>query len=321
MIDFFRRKKEKHPKDNEKEQKIVVIKKSDPHVCGGTDATQDINAPKTIDSKDITVFDVTSALHTVRTAETGEENRYTPGYVSAFAVPAKKGTFMFLETGESFHYRDKRDSVWALVKENPFTELAELVKKYDLACKNGFHSRTHGLPENFGGSVYILYADGEKISFSNNQVPIITSEAGLGIADFFKGKISGTKVCLPAADDIIEIRYFEEHENGAFTESVLTIRESGGILRKTVSSGNSEARMAEHTVSEETVDTIKKTVENCGVFAWEGIPDGIHRSNGCKTLTFKFRNTEEITVKNHRLLPEKIGEAFFRIELEMTVRY
>lgn len=71
------------------------------------------------------------------------------------------------------------------------------VSVINLAKDNGFHSETHGLPENFAGSVSIEYASGEKISFSNNQQPILSPNTGLCIKELFSEAMKGEKVSLP----------------------------------------------------------------------------------------------------------------------------
>ena len=55
--DLFHKKKQDKPDDG-----IVILKKTEPGMCGGTDASQDTKAPKEILSEDMILFDVTSAL-------------------------------------------------------------------------------------------------------------------------------------------------------------------------------------------------------------------------------------------------------------------
>lgn len=149
-------------------------------MCGGTDATQDTKAPKTISSEEMILFDATSALNNGQVSP-DNRNRESLGYVSAFAASAGEGCFLFLETGECFNRLSEKTASWALVKE------------CNLAKDNGFHSETHGLPENFGGSVSIEYASGEKISFSNNQQPILSPNTGLCIKELFSEAMKGEK--------------------------------------------------------------------------------------------------------------------------------
>lgn len=321
MIDLFRKKQKNTEKTKDSPNNIVVIKKSDPKSCGGTDATQDVNAPKTINSDEIVFFSVTSALHPDRQANSITES-ISPGYVSAFAVPAKNGTFMFLETGRSFSCRDKRDFSWTLVKENPLTELAQLVKAHNLAKNNGFHSRTHGLPENFGGSVEIIYADGEEISFSNNQVPIISRDAGAEIAEFFTAKMSGEKAFLPNTDTLAGILFYEERGSEGSVKSDLSILSDGsGIIKKVSRYSDGEEYINEIAVDKTRVDAIKKIISDNGMFAWQGICDIKHHIKENKTITFVFSDGEEISVNDHRSLPERIAVAFFNIELEIAVKH
>jgi hypothetical protein len=321
MIDFFRKNKKNAEKIKPTANDVVVIKRSDPKSCGGTDATQNINAPKTINSDKIVFFSVTSALHPSKKVSHETEN-IAPGYVSAFGIPVKNGTFLFLETGRSFSCHDKRNFSWALVKDDPFTELAQIVKCHNLAKNNGFHSRTHGLPENFGGSVEILYDDGEEISFSNNQVPVISSDAGTEIAQFFTEKMNGEKALLPDTDSLSEICYCEERGDGGSLKADLHILNDGsGVIKR--ASRNSEG--TEYTndipVDKARVDEIKKIISNHGMFAWQGAIDAKHHVKENSKITFGFANGEEIVVEDHRSLPEKISVAFFNIKLEIAVKH
>ena len=192
-------------------------------MCGGTDATQDTKAPKTISSEEMILFDATSALNKGQVSP-DNRNRESLGYVSAFAASAGEGCFLFLETGECFNRLSEKTASWALVKEDIFPSLVKLVKECILAKDNGFHSETHGLPENFGGSVSIEYASGEKISFSNNQQPILSPNTGLCIKELFSEAMKGEIVSLPDVSDLCEIRFSENRKNGGFTEATLTLK-------------------------------------------------------------------------------------------------
>ena len=139
------------------DEKIIITKSTGRNMCGGTDAYIIADAPTEIKSEEMILFDVTSAL-----PRGVSDNKEPLGYVSAFAVPSKDGTFLFLETGESFSYYDEKKSAWAFVKEDVFPSLVRLVKECDMAKDNGHHSKTHGLPENFGGSITIKYKSEEK---------------------------------------------------------------------------------------------------------------------------------------------------------------
>ena len=162
-------------------------------MCGGTTSSYDKKAPKRIKSGEMIFFSATSALGYGDAAPDGRE---PIAYVSAFAAPAAEGTFLYLSTGDSFRRRDGKSETWALVREDVFSSLVALVREHDLAKNNGYHSTTHGLPENFGGDVDIRYASGERISFSNNQTPVLSLRCGEAIADLFGKAMSGERIAL-----------------------------------------------------------------------------------------------------------------------------
>jgi|GEM_PF-767527 len=315
--DIFHKKKQDKPDDG-----IVILKKTEPGMCGGTDASQDTKAPKEILSDDMILFDVTSALS--RGYIPSEGKRYSVeklGYVSAFAAPAGNGTFLFLETGDSFQKRAPKARSWAYVKEDVFPSLVRFVRDRDIAKSNGFHSTTHGLPENFGGSVDIRYASGEKISFSNNQTSIISYDAGAEIAKLFAKAMNGEKAELPVVTSLKEIRFEELRKNGGFTKAVLTIQPDGtGINAKQSKYDDPKIYESEKPVDAETVAAIKKDIEDTGILAWSGLPSNGSSFVTDKQLTFVFDDGREIIVKSDRLVPDQIGRGFFNIELEMTTK-
>ena len=99
MSKFFLRKNKK-----DDDPKIKVLSKPDELACGGTYSYIEIEASKQIDSNDMILFDVTSALgsgHMIFDSDGVAAERL--GYISAFAAPAQGGTFMFISKGEGFH--------------------------------------------------------------------------------------------------------------------------------------------------------------------------------------------------------------------------
>ena len=76
-----------HQDNRDPEDGIVVLKQTEPMMCGGTDAYQDTRAPKEIQSEDMILFDVTSAFGGLICPQ--EDEPAEPlAYLSAFAVPA-----------------------------------------------------------------------------------------------------------------------------------------------------------------------------------------------------------------------------------------
>ena len=72
------------------EKDIVILSKPGPAECGGTTATLDKSAPKTIKSNDMVLFSVDCKLNTV---EAARENGIS--YVSAFAAKTSSVRFYF----------------------------------------------------------------------------------------------------------------------------------------------------------------------------------------------------------------------------------
>ncbi len=311
-MSIFRKKK----RDEDVDDGIVIIKKTPPCVCGGTDAYIDTKAPKEITSGDMTLFDVTSAFRTLAVAGADRLD-----YVSAFAAPVGDGTFVFLETREYSDY-DEPHREWALLKENIMPELTALAREHGLAKNNGYHSQTHGLPENFGGSVDIRYASGERISASDNQCPVISYDAGVAIADAFRAALKGERETLPDLSALTEIRYTEEREDGGFTRATLTINPDGtGTNAKTSRYDGPAVYENEKPVDAETVAAIRGSIGSCGMLAWADLPESGFKYGSEKTLAFVFADGGVITVSGGKRLPDQLGGGFFNIELEMTTKH
>lgn len=296
------------------EDGIIYLKRTKANVCGGTDATLDTAAPKKIDSDLIRVFFAESALGF--SMGEGFGDRLT--YVSAYAAPCDAGTILCLSS--SYDNGRTVDFSHVVIKEDVMTPLASLVKRLDLAKNNGYHSRTHGLPRNFGGEVRIEFEGGEKISYSNNQTPILKGEEGEAIYEFFKEAMSKETADLPEADGIASVTYYDKKADG-YTRASLTIRDDGtGVnVKESLFSDEDTPYVSEKEVTAETVDFIKNTAKNSEMFAWRGLPENRY-SRGEETLTFRFRDGKEITVDNKRDLPRQLGGGFFKIELELETK-
>ncbi|MBQ3865646.1 MAG: hypothetical protein II776_02000, partial [Clostridia bacterium] len=183
---------------------------------------------------------------------------------------------------------------------------------------NGRFSETHGLPENFGGSVSARYAGGEKLSFSDNQSPVLTDPEGLAIRDFFRKALSGKLVDLPAPEKIREILFVEKRPDGGFTEACLTTPADGAAaLRRR--SRYKDPKIYEKTIAvpAETVEKIRRTVAETGLLGWRGLPDdGFSREE--KTLAFTLDDGAVYTVRSGRVVPDALRRGFFDVELPLT---
>ena len=299
---------------------IVIIKKPEPAVCGGTDATLDTKAPKEILSDDIISFSVSSAFDTlvIPAGKFKAERLYR---FSAFAAPSGKGTFVFLEKATDKTPGNSPEYSWGVFRDDLLPAIASLVRECGLAKQNGYHSTTHGLPRNFGGSVNIRYADGEKISFSDNQTPILTYDTGLRIYGFFNKALKGKKAVLPELSGLEAVKYTEERKNGGYTKATLTVNADGTAVNEKASKyDDDKVYKSVKDVSAETVTAIKETVKTCGVLAWSGLPKAEYFFGDPETLTFVFKSGEEIAVTNDRALPDRLKGGFFDIVLELTAK-
>ncbi len=313
MLQFF-----KKQKNTEKEDGIVVLRRPEPQACGGTTATQDTRAPKTILSEEMTFFTAFSALPYSRYEGIGRPPLH---FVAAYAAPASDGTLLYLETYDSMNRRG-RGSAWAYVKDDPFPALEQLTREEDLAKNNGFHSKTHGLPENFGGEILIRYASGEKISVSDNQTPILSRRAGERIAAFFAEAMRGERVPLPELSTLREIRFAEERPNGGFTRATLTIQADGtAVNRKEQRFDDPTVYRSEKKVDAEAVAAIRAAIERCALLAWPGLPKRAYLTDKNKTLTFVFADGQEIVVDYDSEAPDALRGGFFDIELEMSTKH
>ena len=291
---------------------IIIKKDRDPKACGGTRETLDSEAPTVIKSKDMISFDVSSAL--------GFDNDYENDIcrISAFAVRAERGTFISLTLEKGHRYDFEKTCKVVYVEEDIFPTLVELVERHDIAKRNGSHSRTYGLPEDFGGSISVLYASGEAISISNNQSPVISVKAAIDIKNAFEKALEGKKVSLPAIADLTKIIYDEKRNNGGYTHSELTFLADGkGKVVSKQKYEDSKVYESEYEKSAEKIDYIKDQIEKAAMFSWSDLPQNpIHFNIKESTLTFVFANGE-IVVRDDRKVPLDLGRAYFNVYFEV----
>ena len=319
---MFERKKKTAPDSGMENDGIVVIRERDPQTCGGTSTTLDTKAPKEIFSGEMILFDVTSALHVpTEKMHMGSGEKEDIGYISAFAVHAGEGSFLFLETGNGFRKRDRRKQNSALVKGNVFPALCRLVKECRLAERNGYQSHTYGLPENFGGTVNIRYESGERISCSNNQSPVLSHDAGVRIAEYFEKAMKGRRQELPGVDDLLSIRFSEDRTGGGYTKAELTLNPYGTGTNRKESRFDVTVYESTSDMDSRTVAKIKEEIRKSNIFAWEKLPESEHRSGSNEEMVFVFRDGREIRVRKDRVLPDQISRGFFNIQLEMTTKH
>ena len=282
---------------------ITILKKTEPNVCGGTDSYMVDDAPKRIRSTDMTSFDVSCVIYPPDYAS----GNPCPEFVSAFAVPADGAWLLLLETGPGLGRRGECEIKWALVKDDPFPALVKIVNERELAKNNGFHSQTHGLPDNFGGSIDIRYASGEKIGISDNQGTVLGYQAGKEIIGVFEKALAGEKIALPDPEALCAIDFEETHSGGGYTKARLTIGKDGaGVNDKESKYDGPTVYTSRKPVEAEVVSEIKKTIASCGLFAWGRLPEKDNRYGDACRMTFLLKDGTSITVDNGRLLPSQL---------------
>ena len=296
-----------------------LFSRNEPPMCGGSTDSYDESAPKTIQSNDMVFFDVTTKMP-YRGVDP-EHNRMMPdpiGFFSAFAVPAFKGSFVFLETSQYGRRGEYGKREWAYVKYDIFPALTEIVKEFEVAKGNGVYHKTHGLPENFGGDANITFASGEEINFSDNQSPILGTDVSLRFIEEFTKALRAEKIILPVVDDLAQITYREDRDRGGFTKCVLTLNEDGtGNVKSAARYDDPKIYESERALEKEAVAKIKDKITANGVFGWAEHPKRKYTAGNEESLTFVFKDGNEIKVPGDRALPDQIQGAFFDIELEI----
>ncbi len=301
---------------------IVVIRNTSENMCGGTKATMDTKAPKIISSSEITVFSISSSFAGFGTVGTVKPEE-TIGYVYAHAVPSAGGTFLYLVTkkGMGMYGSDDVWSGWALIKNDIMPSLSDFTNEYELSKNNGFHSFTNGLPQNFGGNIEIIYADGEQISISNNQSPVFSMQAAVKIAKIFRDAMDMERSDLPDISLLSEIRFATDFSDGGFQRATLRLMPDGtGVNHKISKYGESQIYESEKEVESEIIADIKRNITDAGILAWVGMPLR-KKITDDKVMTFVFSDGREITVNDRVYLPYGLTSGFFNIELEMTTKH
>ncbi|MBP5270653.1 MAG: hypothetical protein ILO42_06825 [Clostridia bacterium] len=294
---------------------VVVLKRTGRNMCGGTDATQDLSAPKEIGCDRMTYFSATSEL-----GYAGGFYAEKLHFISACAIPDGGGSFLLLVTGRGYS-DDPPERMLGYVKKDIFPDLVKLVNETGLAEKNGYHSRTHGLPRDFGGSVSIDYADGERISFSDNQTPVLSMETAIAIERVFLDAIAGDKAELPPLSELDYVVFRDDSENGGFEEEQLVFLPDGSA-DVTCFSRYDDPRIFESSkhIDAETVSGFMKKIESSLMLAWAGLPDAEYRLGAKESIRFVFKEDSgipDINVEGKKKLPDDVGRAAFDIKLKL----
>ena len=133
-------------------------------------------APKTIESTEITKFDCT--FSTLAMEETELDNcTYT------LQAELQSGT---VTGGYSRHDRDGESENYTFTADASFMELLQgVVADHALAAHNGWFSEVSGLPDMYGADLTVVYASGEKITAYDNQDNFLSPAAMKDLVKLF----------------------------------------------------------------------------------------------------------------------------------------
>jgi len=124
------------------------------------------NAPKIVESEEITFFSCEASTTNVPLNESPVAGRYYTLYADASG-----GSFEARGGGDVFAKRSfVPDAAF-------FAQLQQIVAKYDLAQYNGEYYTVAGLPPDLGAKLNIRYASDEQICASDNQSCFLPIEA------------------------------------------------------------------------------------------------------------------------------------------------
>ena len=145
---------------------------------GGVTNNSVNDAPKTVESEDITEFYCRFVYEDI------EENNILPygTYILKSKLAEENAGCEY-----SFSSSDGEETFKSFVKEKEFLQkVNSIVKKYDFASLNGHYCSVSGLPDDYGFDLDINYLSGEYISASDNQDCYIPVDAMYELVELFK---------------------------------------------------------------------------------------------------------------------------------------
>lgn len=154
---------------------LTPKKKERDQIDGGVRRLEDTNAPKVINSEDITSF-----FCRLSTMDICMEDSPVAGEVYTFKADAE-GAWC-----KRRNRPDESDGKCFLPDKSFFVSLRQIVSEYDLARYNGIHYSVSGLPPDYGADLKIEYASGEYISATNNQNSFLPLGAAEKLVTLFK---------------------------------------------------------------------------------------------------------------------------------------
>ncbi len=217
----------------------------DVEIDGGVTERVDTKAPKHINSKTIIMF--SAEMSTVADVE----DEYC-GYVYNLNAVLENGTVK-----GNYKSRDR----FGYAFEQSFSESAEfmnslylIVNEYEFSRYNGRNSFVAGLPDNYGFSVDISFASGERIYASDNQSNLIPRDAVIKLVDLFESR-------AVSISDWTEMEFSRNHPDWDACFSVQVKKDGIGNMFAEgylVSNGNEYSFDEEFRVSAETADALNR---------------------------------------------------------------
>lgn len=291
-----------------------VPKIDDPPVCGGVTETIDSNAPHEISSSDISHFEV-------ETSFSSAINQPGYEYIYVYAEKTEGGilsgvSFLTSESYWSGNNTRTTDTEF-ITCTDIMHDLDLAVKKYDFASDNGYSHYVAGLPENFGGSVNIKYSSGERISFSDNQTPVISDEAAEEIIKIILNAISKQRECVPtkySAEDIVAV---ECKESRSEKDSYEIYRLEGTRLTSESRFGtDSDIYKHDNNVDPEIMEKVRNYAEVSKMLYWN-----VSKSDWSyeTVITFEMKDGSKIEVSSLMNVPQYCSRIISDIQLMFFV--
>lgn len=153
---------------------------------GGHVDYSDPNAPKTIESKEITSFTYSFFIHSSDYEWDFDDESYREILYNncTFSLEREEEGARCIGSGYS-QYGDDTFDFEFLADLSALDDLQSIIDQYKLATSNGIHERTIGIPEGLGADLTVKYASGERIDAYDNAGPVINKDANLALYNFF----------------------------------------------------------------------------------------------------------------------------------------
>ena len=247
-------------------------------IDGGTTTHTDANAPKVIESKDITEFSVDFYLSN---RWRGDEERYF-----RFAVKEEGGVLTASEE-ESGISRPADASL--------LTALQEIIDKYDLVKENGIYQVTAGLPTEYQArTLFVKDASGETLTFTTNNEPEAAWAESIYdlFADWFAA--NGDETLRPAKEESLVSRLDLRIREG----SVWT--EFGGINVQEEDAIDGQTYLLFHEIyNEQTQETDAWDFRLFPEGYYEGLTAILAEHDVVRTYEFSYYDRESGNYGNH----------------------